>query len=347
LRSEITGELDVNLIAEEWDFPQDEETSSSRTNEPRIQSISDVASIRTYASQRIEFLVEDLIAAGTVNVLTGESGAGKTTLVTAICAAVDRGEPFAGLVTQRRPVLILDRENPLPIVVERFDRLGIQDGENFHVWGGWATEEPPTPFAPIVMRWVKICDPKPLIVVDSLVSFHGGNENDATETRAYMHGFRRLADLGATIIVLHNSGKGESSKDYRGSSDIKASVDVAYHLANIGANPSRLELLCLKTFKARFTVQPETIFRCVGGRFRIDSRSPSQTKTDLLRQLLIANPGIKGLEFEALASDKGLGRDRARKFLKDSIDSGAVQALSGSFNTHFHTWVAPDTEDSY
>jgi hypothetical protein len=38
------------------------------------------------------------------------------------------------------------------------------------------------------LDWVVACDPKPLIVVDSLVSLHGGDENDATETRAYRAG---------------------------------------------------------------------------------------------------------------------------------------------------------------
>jgi energy-coupling factor transporter ATP-binding protein EcfA2 len=68
-----------------------------------IQSISEISSIRTYAAQRIEFLVEGIIAAGTVTLVTGESGSGKTTVATAIASAVDRGEPFAGFETQRRP----------------------------------------------------------------------------------------------------------------------------------------------------------------------------------------------------------------------------------------------------
>jgi archaellum biogenesis ATPase FlaH len=348
MKRELIAEPELDTMAENWQVPTWDGTENREPDtRGRIQSISEIRSIRTYAAQQIEFVVEGLIAAATVTLVTGESGTGKTTLVTAIGGAVDRGEPFAGLETQRRPVLMLDKENPLPVVVERFNRLGIQDGENFKVWGGWALQEPPAPFAPIVMRWVAACDPKPLIVIDSLVSFHGGNENDATETRVYMQGFRRLADLGATVVVLHNSGKGESSKEYRGSSDIKASVDVGYHLSNIGADPSRLESLRLKTFKARFSVQVETIFRCVGGRFEVDGRSPAQTTSQLLQQLLIANSGIKAQEFEALAQTKGLGRDRARRFLKVGIGSQDIQTTPGPFNTKFHTWVGPNAEGLY
>jgi archaellum biogenesis ATPase FlaH len=316
---------------------------SAPNGAPKMRSVSEVASIREYASQKIDSIVEGIIAAGTVTAFTGESGAGKTTLVTAICSAVERGVPFAGLATQRRPVLILDKENPLSVVVERFDRLGIQDGPNFKVWGGWAPEEPPAPFSPIVIEWVKACEPKPLIVVDSLVSFHGGNENDATETRAYMQGFRRLADLGATVIVLHNSGKSDSAKEYRGSSDIKASIDVGYHLANLG-DSLQLGILRLKAFKARFSVQPEIILNYRAGRFEIDGRGATRTNQEILQQLLIENPGIQAKRFEDIAPEKGVARNKARDFLATGIVSGAIRVDKGQHNTRFHTWVGADVK---
>src|ERR1017187_3244377 len=97
-------ELDV--MAGEWiggnGTPEYDEPCTP-SGVPKMRSVSDVASIREYAAQKIDFIVEGIIAAGTVTAITGESGAGKTTVVTAICSAVDRGVPFAGLETQRRP----------------------------------------------------------------------------------------------------------------------------------------------------------------------------------------------------------------------------------------------------
>src|SRR5690348_12367506 len=61
------------------------------------------------------------------------------------------------LATQQRPVLILDRENPISGLRERFDRLGVQDGENFKVWGGWLPEEAPAPNSVLVRSWVQAC----------------------------------------------------------------------------------------------------------------------------------------------------------------------------------------------
>jgi RecA-family ATPase len=330
-------------MAGEWQVPPEYGERSAPGGAPKIRSISEVASIREYAAQKIDFMVEGIIAAGTVTAITGESGAGKTSVVSAMCSAVERGVPFAGLETQRRPVLMLDKENPLPVVVERFDRLGIQDGPNFKVWGGWVLEEPPAPFSPIIIEWVTGCEPKPLIVVDSLVSFHGGNENDATETRAYMQGFRRLADLGATIIVLHNSGKADSAKEYRGSSDIKASIDVGYHLANLG-DSSQLGTLRLKAFKARFSVQPEIILNYRAGRFEIDQRGAMRTNQEILQQLLMDNARALGKRFEDMAAEKGVARNKARDFLASGIVAGTIRVDKGQRNMRFHTWVGTDTE---
>ena len=71
----------------------------------------------------------------------------------------------------------------------------------------------------MVLEWVRNCEARPLIIIDSMSAFHGGDENSASETRAFLNQARQLADLGATPIVLHHDGKADTAKDYRGSSD--------------------------------------------------------------------------------------------------------------------------------
>src|ERR1700733_1103497 len=167
---------------------------------PKIRSIAALPSPRTYAAQTIDYVIEGVLAAGTVTLISGDSGCGKTTLATAMGSSIERGVPFAGLRTLQRPVLILDKENPLSVVIERLDRLGVDVSERFKIWGGWCDEEPPDPGSAIVVEWVMACNPKPLIIVDSLIGFFEGDENNASEVRPYMHAFRRLADMGATVI---------------------------------------------------------------------------------------------------------------------------------------------------
>jgi len=325
-------------VAEGWPNGKQPETAD------RIHSVSQIRSIRSYASREIDFTVPGILAAGTIAAITGDSGTGKSTLTTAMVAAVSNGRPFAGRQTQKRPVLILDRENPLPIVLERFNRLGIDDGDNLKVWGGWAEDEPPNPYCPIIVDWVKQCDPKPVIVVDSFIAFHEGSENDSADMRKTMQGFRRLADLGSNPVLIHHSGKGENTKDYRGSSDFKAGIDVGYVVANLSADPSVLGTVRMKAFKARFTVDVEVILRYHDGCFEADESRPWKTNPEFLRELLIQNPGIRAEEFYKKATDKRLGRNKARVFLMNGIETGAIRVDKGQFNAHYHTWISTPNE---
>ena len=335
MRWEIKSIADIDAIDKEWGIANGEPIKP--VEQERVQDIREIASIFSHAAQNIEFVVGGIVASGNITMISGEPGCGKTTFTTALCSAVERGVPFAGLPTQRRPVLILDRENPLPVVVERFDRLDVRDSDNFKVWGGWEKEEPPMPASPIVARWVEACNPKPLILVDSLVAFMEGDENDAGETREFFQGLRQLTYLGASVIVLHHSGKAESAKDYRGSSDIKAAIDVGFTLANFG-DSGRLSTLRLKTFKARFTVQADTIFHYIGDQFEMDMQPVSKTNEQMLRELLIANPGISTRDLETKAIEQGVNRGRMRSLLDGWITAKRVRVQSEERNKKSYWW---------
>ena len=197
----------------------------------RQMTVDQLPLVRDSADVEIRWVWDQLIAEGTVTMLSGDSGVGKSTLATALLDAVAGGKPFLGRKTFQRSCLILDRENHRSLVADRLNRLGIQDGPSLRVWGGWAEQEAPDPAHAAIREWILSCYPKPLIVVDSLIAFNPGAENDSSEMRRYLHGYRRLADLGASIAFIHHSGKSEGTKDFRGSSDIKAAVDAAYLLS--------------------------------------------------------------------------------------------------------------------
>jgi hypothetical protein len=79
-----------------------------------------------------------------------------------------------------------------------------------------------------------------------------------------MHRCRRLAGLGATVIVIHHDGKAESARDYRGGSDFKAAIDFGFHVTNCGAN-RLLDKLFLRPFKTRFGGFSESVTYCYAG----------------------------------------------------------------------------------
>jgi RecA-family ATPase len=189
-----------------------------------------------------------------------------------------------------------------------------------------------------VLEWVDACDPKPLVIVDSLVSYLEGSENDSAEIRKYMDGYRQLANRGVAVLLLHHTGKADSAKDYRGSSDIKGSVDLAYNLANLG-DPSRLTTLRLRAFKSRFTAQTEVVLNYTDGRFLASSEEARPNNHEILVSLLRKHPGVRVAEFEAIAVEKGVRRERARTFLKTGVESNQIRVDFGGHNTRNHTWV--------
>ena len=303
----------------------------SPSRPPSIRSISKIPLLRECGGHGVDYLIEPVLPVGAVTAITGDSGSGKSTLVSA----------WGGKVAHDgRPVLVLDRENPISVVLDRFERLGISDGPLLHYWGGWLSDEAPQPAAGVVLTWVVSCDPRPLVIIDSLVAFHGGDENDASAMRGFMHQCRKLADLGATVVVIHHDGKGESSKDFRGSSDFKAAVDVAFHVSN-SSEDGRLSTLRLRCYKSRFGFAGELIYRYADGQFLRDEdqNAAKRSVTEQLTELLRGNPGIDATSFEKLAVDRKLPRSRARQFLNDGLLAETIRRETGGRNTKRHFLV--------
>lgn len=199
------------------------------------------------------------------------------------------------------------------------------------------------PDAPAVAEWLKTCGSSPLIIVDSLSAFHGGDQNSAGEMRTFMDRCRQIANLGATVVIVHHDGKSETAKDYRGSSDFKAAIDCGFHVTNFG-NDGLLDKMVMRPFKMRMGSCGELVYFYAGGKFiRGDAAETRETVGEQLTALLRLNPGVGAKRFEDLAAECGLGRNRARTFLNDGVLSKAIKREAGSGKLKRH--YLPGTED--
>jgi hypothetical protein len=285
--------------------------------------------------EEVRYLHEPELPEGSVVALTGDSGSGKSTLSTAWARNVT--------ATGRR-VLILDRENPRSVVKERMERLGMVDSDALRWAGGW-NGDVPEPDSPAVIEWVQACDPKPLIIVDCLIAFFKGDENSAADMRRFMDKLRRLSFEGATVVVIHHDGKADKARDYRGSSDMKASIDQSFHVTNVGPS-MRLDTLRLRCFKSRYGLSGDIVYRYADGRFVRDERptAPARTVADQLRALLQRNPGIGVREFEKKAADEGIARSAARDFVESGVQEGSVGRTPAGRNKFRLTWEGCEFE---
>ena len=175
-----------------------------------------------------------------------------------------------------------------------------------------------------------------MIIFDSLVAFHTGSEQDATETRRYFQFFRNLAATGATILVAHHTGKASTAQQYRGSSDIKASVDVAYLLESLSGAEEGIKSLRLKAFKNRL-ILPETLrIEYRDGRFEL-SGERVQTNREIIERIVEKNPGASKQQIEGLAKAAGVGQQRTRELLESGAKDGWLEVEIGARGRRSYT----------
>ena len=285
---------------------------------PSIFRIDDIPSVWD-CDASVTWLIDNLIPERAVTLLCGDSGVGKSTFALALAGAVAHGTPFLGRETQKRPVLYVDRENPLPVVRERLERLGIRRTPELVAWGLWNKPMPDGPTALSILQFASVN--QPLIIFDSLVGFHPGSEQDASETRRHMQAYIALAAAGATVIVLHHTGKAVTAKQYRGSSDIKAAVDLAYVLESLSESDSGIRSLRLKAFKNRVTL-PETLrVEYLDGRFSVSDQR-IETNREIVERIVGCHPGASKGEIESLASAAGVTQKRTRELLDEGVRAG-------------------------
>lgn len=301
--------------------------SAPITGAQSYRSVDDLPSIADSSSVDIEYIRKPELPRGSVVGLTGGAGCGKSSLMSAWARDAWQNKGV--------PSLFLDRENPGGVIADRLKRLGTEEGPGLRFWGGWLPQEAPQPTSGIIRAWAREC--RGILVVDSLSAFlEGGDQNDASIVRTFLHGCRRLADLGACVVVIHHDGKAESSKDYRGSSDFAAAIDCGFHVANFGAS-GELGRILVRPYKCRMGAVSELAYDYAGGRFvRGDEHDAQQTASEQLTALLRMNPGITARRFDELVKQRSLGRDRARSFLADGVRSGAIRRETGSNNERRH-----------
>ena len=260
--------------------------------------------------EEFEFLIRPELPMGAVVGFTGEAGSGKSTLLTALA----RNALAAGY-----SVLVLDRENTLQVVQERLRRLRVADNDQLKWWGYWHSE-PPAPTDPRVAKWMKRQEKGTLVILDSLGAFYAGDENSADEMNAFLRPLKEVAALGGCVAVLHNTGKSDTAKDYRGSSAFKDALDQAFVVTNDGTEGS-LDRVTVRCFKPRYGFSGSLIYRYNEGLFTRDER-PEAVKISTaedLTSILRANPGISGSKFEELATKAGLARQLAREFIANGV----------------------------
>jgi RecA-family ATPase len=178
-----------------------------------------------------QWLIQDLIPAANVTLLTGHGAAGKTTLALQLAAATALGRPWLGYMPERGHVMVICCEDDEAELHRRLacitDRLGasLVDLQYRFRLATLAGREAllgvpdrgvivPTPLLEEISAQASSMRPK-LIVMDNAADVYGGDENSRAMVRQFITLLRGLAiDSGAAVLLtLHPSLTGLQTGD--------------------------------------------------------------------------------------------------------------------------------------
>jgi hypothetical protein len=278
-----------------------------------IHRVEDLPDIYALNAPPINWIVPGIIPQGKLILLTGPPGIGKSFLAEALAVAVASGAKFLGRDCKQTPVLYEDKENDLSIVKHRLDILAGASVSGLYVWGGWNEEDPARFDDHRLLKFAT--EASPLIIFDTLVRFHSADENAASEMSQVMEPLQRLADAGATVLVLHHRGKNENSK-FRGSEDIEAAPAMAYALKRSEDG------LVLDRFKTRIGVEKQFPLRVdfANGTFDLLDLTVEDRidEVAIIRDIIAANPGLTKTAI-CKAAKPTISRDRTLTVLNRHV----------------------------
>lgn len=176
----------------------------------------------------IDWIVDGLISAGSVNVFFGEAKCGKTWALLDLAVCMANGAPWLGMATKQGAVLVIDEESGRRRLSRRMN--AILQGHD---------AGPDTPVMAVSLAAFDLGNKEDyvhlynliintgarLVIIDALADIMPGrDENAVKDTAPIFLSLRKIAEESqAAIIVIHHSNK---TGGYRGSSAIAGAVDL-------------------------------------------------------------------------------------------------------------------------
>ena len=182
-------------------------------------------------SHDVEWLVDGVLPRDGVLLITGEAGIGKTWMVLALAMALDGGKPwldeFSTIATK---VLMIDEESSPSLLKDRFQKLKAQTSGTLMLVGAGVMLDDDQRYDALEDLMER--EQPGVVVMDSLVRFHGADENHSGEMAKVNGRIDRLRRKhNCAFVICHHRkkpgmGPSDPANAFRGSSEIKAFPDV-------------------------------------------------------------------------------------------------------------------------
>ncbi len=167
--------------------------------------------------------IQGWFPAGFAVLFHAHGGTGKTLFMYEVAAAIAKGTRWNDYPATRGRVLILQCEEPVPLIDQRLSMLGVTDDDPLEVYRDW-TAAGTARLESYLKHWQEAGDPVRMVLVDSLTAINSSSqaqEKDTEYARPVRQLSRLAAEYKATVVLIHHeNAKGTS----RGASDIHDAV---------------------------------------------------------------------------------------------------------------------------
>ncbi len=190
----------------------------------------------------ISWLIDKLVPEEAITILAGMSGSFKTWLVMDMAISIATGKEFLNIYnTKQTGVLIIDEESGERLYSERFKNL--TDLSEIPIYllsmSGFVVNDKS------VKEMVEICKEKGigLVIIDSMTRVNRGDENSSKDIALFFSKLQAFTQESISVLIIHHNRKPglggyDASSDMRGSSDIRAVVDIQLAVRRIGLSES-------------------------------------------------------------------------------------------------------------
>lgn len=170
----------------------------------------------------IKWIWDGYIAPGTVNMLHGEGGVGKSMLALKIIEQALRGGSLFGGAFRPVPVISLDGENAPGLIHNRIQLTTIRAGDLLYTYAVPVAILGLEDLTTSLIDHLATTHGDALFVIDSQRALWSGDEKEQDQAGIMLRGLaRHLEGKGSAILIIHHDTKAGA---YSGTSDINAAL---------------------------------------------------------------------------------------------------------------------------
>jgi hypothetical protein len=289
------------------------------------------------------------LARGTTTLLSALWKSGKTTLMSHLIKAMEKGGDFCGHLLVAGHVVYISEE-PKGKWVERREKLGLKDHIDIHI-RPFKTKPNTEQWLTFLAHLGDFCRRRQpdLIVFDCLSNLWPvRDENDACQVQSALMPLHTLTE-GAALMLVHHPRKsdGQEATASRGSGALTAFVDIILELRRFKAENANDKRRTLTGYGRYDETPAETVVELTEEGYKAEGTRREATARELNREIVYLLPNLPpGKTRDELLADWSDEVKPRKQTLLDALDIGANggewrREGEGKKGSPYRYWVPP------